>query len=278
MEKTFKLYVSTVIMCIYFCLSQVDMGNAAVKLNNTSRLIEQGDTMVLKVSGTKLKAKWVSSNPTIASVTKKGKVTAKKPGYATIKAKIKGKTLKCKVTVIDANYAQKNTVESFSLNQTELMLNDNETIKLTANILPSNAIDRNVEWISFNPSVALVDQNGNVTGNNKTSATLSTTIQAKCGYLYADCYVTVKGKNVQNVGTTMPNLGTSGSQSNPSGTNYGNTSSPNTKPDYSWPPNNYPSNGIPSDNVNYSNQINGSVLYTVNFNTNGGDAISPPNC
>lgn len=47
-----------------------------------------------------VKATWKSSNPKIASVTSKGKVTAKKKGTATITAKVGKKTYKCKVTVL----------------------------------------------------------------------------------------------------------------------------------------------------------------------------------
>lgn len=47
-----------------------------------------------------VKAIWKSSNPKVASVTSKGKVTAKKKGTATISAKVNGKTYKCKVTVL----------------------------------------------------------------------------------------------------------------------------------------------------------------------------------
>lgn len=48
----------------------------------------------------KTKATWKSSNPKIASVTSKGKVTAKKKGTTTITAKVGKTTYKCKVTVL----------------------------------------------------------------------------------------------------------------------------------------------------------------------------------
>ncbi len=48
------------------------------------------------------KVKWVSSNKKVATVSKKGKVVAKKKGVAMITVKVKGsKTLRCKVTVKD---------------------------------------------------------------------------------------------------------------------------------------------------------------------------------
>ena len=56
-------------------------------------------TLQLKVQYQKGKVKWASSNKKVATVTAKGKVTAKKKGKATISAKVAGKTYKCKITV-----------------------------------------------------------------------------------------------------------------------------------------------------------------------------------
>ncbi len=68
------------------------------KLNKKKVTIEVGGTYTLKVTGTTAKVKWSSTNKKIATV-KNGKVTAKSAGKCTIKAKVSGKTLKCKVTV-----------------------------------------------------------------------------------------------------------------------------------------------------------------------------------
>lgn len=43
-------------------------------------------------------------------------------------------------------------------------MNVGESIQLTATVLPANALFRNVKWISENPTVAKVDENGRVTG------------------------------------------------------------------------------------------------------------------
>lgn len=73
---------------------------ATLKLNKKSLTLETGKTYKLKVKGAgKKKIKWSSSDKDIATVNKSGKVTAKKEGIATIKAKIGRKTLKCNVTV-----------------------------------------------------------------------------------------------------------------------------------------------------------------------------------
>lgn len=72
---------------------------AAVKLNKTKATIYVGSSTTLKVSGTKSKAKWSTSNKKVATITSKGKVTAKKAGTATITAKVSGKKYTCKITV-----------------------------------------------------------------------------------------------------------------------------------------------------------------------------------
>ena len=72
---------------------------ANIKLSKSSLNLYVGKSAKLKVRGTKSRVKWSSSNKSVATVTSKGKVTAKKAGSTTIKAKVGKKTLKCKVTV-----------------------------------------------------------------------------------------------------------------------------------------------------------------------------------
>ena len=75
--------------------------NAAprMRLNKTAVTLIQGKTVKLRVIGTKRKVTWKSSNKKIAKVNKKGVVKALSPGKCTITAKVRGKKLKCKVTV-----------------------------------------------------------------------------------------------------------------------------------------------------------------------------------
>lgn len=72
---------------------------ANIKLSKSSLNLYVGKSATLKVRGVKSRVKWSSSNKSVATVTSKGKVTAKKAGSTTIKAKVGKKTLKCKVTV-----------------------------------------------------------------------------------------------------------------------------------------------------------------------------------
>jgi len=81
----------------------------AIKLNKKTVYLAPKMTVKLKVKGTKKKVTWKSSNKKVATVSKKGKVKAKKTGKVTITAKVKGKKLKCKIIVEkkSANNARK---------------------------------------------------------------------------------------------------------------------------------------------------------------------------
>lgn len=72
---------------------------ATVKLNKSEVTLLTGETVKLKVSGSSATIKWSSSDKTVATVNKKGKVTAVGSGEATITAKVGKKKLTCKVSV-----------------------------------------------------------------------------------------------------------------------------------------------------------------------------------
>lgn len=97
MKNLFKL----LILLLLICIIPAGTANAAVKLNVKNKELEVGQTVTLKVTGTKKVVKWSSSNKQVATVTKKGKVTAKQAGTATITAKVGKKKYKCKVTVTE---------------------------------------------------------------------------------------------------------------------------------------------------------------------------------
>lgn len=87
------------------------------KLNKTKTTITKGFTETLKVNGGKIKS-CTSNNKSVAIVNNNGKITAKKRGKASIKVKLtNGKTLFCKVEVVNNKYSEKKiTVESTQFN------------------------------------------------------------------------------------------------------------------------------------------------------------------
>lgn len=101
--------------------------SAAAKpaLNKTKLTLTVGASATLKVKNAAKKetVKWASSKKTIATVTSKGKVTAKKAGKTVVSATLKkaGKTLKCNVTVKAAASETPNTSTTTTQDITALM-------------------------------------------------------------------------------------------------------------------------------------------------------------
>ena len=101
MKKSKKLLAVLTMMLLIVCMA-VPV-SAAGKINKKKATLKVGQTLQLKVTGTKGKVKWTSSKKSVATVSSKGRVKAKKKGSATITAKIGKKKYTCKVTVKKAS-------------------------------------------------------------------------------------------------------------------------------------------------------------------------------
>ena len=90
----------SVALCFVLIIQCANINAATkVKINKTKASIYVGKTVQLKVTGTKKKVTWKSSNKKIATVTSKGKVKGVKKGTAKITATVSKKKYTCKVTV-----------------------------------------------------------------------------------------------------------------------------------------------------------------------------------
>lgn len=101
--------LSVPVQCVFG--AQDTVRAATIKLNKTSIVLKTGESTKLKITGTKKKVKWSTSNKFVASVNGKGTVAGANAGTAYIYAKVSGKELKCKVTVrnsFDEAKAKKN--------------------------------------------------------------------------------------------------------------------------------------------------------------------------
>lgn len=106
MKKHLSIILSIVLVIIMLIPAQ-HVGAATIKLNKTTISLAESDTFALKLSGTKNKVTWTSSKKTVATVSTKGVVTAKKAGSATITATVSKKKYTCKVTVVEKFNATK---------------------------------------------------------------------------------------------------------------------------------------------------------------------------
>lgn len=113
------------------------------KINKSKVTVYVGQSTVLKVSGTKKKANWKTSNNKVATV-KNGKVTAKKSGTAVITAKVGSKKYTCKVTV--KNPSEKTVVMKVD----KEVINDKEVASITNTYLKQLTIKKDMEDMDDN--------------------------------------------------------------------------------------------------------------------------------
>ena len=172
----------------------------SVKLDRTSLTLTKGKTYTLKttVTGTNKTVSWSSSNSSVASVDKNGKVTAKTKGTATITAKVDGVSASCKVTV---NEPAKTTIK---LDKTKVTLGAGEPCNLKATVSPS----QKVTWTSSNPKLVKVDSNGKLTVTNDIfnyfEVEQTVKITAKAGNATATCTVTTNYERVYHKYAIVP--------------------------------------------------------------------------
>ncbi len=172
----------------------------SVKLNRTSLTLTKGKTYTLKttVTGTNKAVTWSSSNSSVASVDKNGKVTAKTKGTATITAKVDGVSASCKVTV---NEPAKTTIK---LDKTKVTLGIGEPCTLKATVSPS----QKVTWTSSNPKIVKVDSNGKLTVAKDLADYIdieqTVKITAKAGNATATCMVTTNYERVYHKYAIVP--------------------------------------------------------------------------
>ena len=167
-------------------VSQKPIAVSSIKLNLTSLALTKGESQTLIATVTPADAtdgtvSWTSSDPNVASVDSKGKVTATGNGSATITAKAGDQEATCAVTVTVP-------VESISLNKTKLTLNKGDRETLVATVKPNDATEQTVNWSSSDLSVATITTNGMVIAMGGGKATIT----ARIGYESASCEITVK--------------------------------------------------------------------------------------
>ena len=114
---------------------------------------------------------WVSDNPTVATVSTDGIVTAHAKGSATISATtvIGNKTALCTIFVDDPR------PEAITVTPTMLQLQPGHSAVITAYITPANAVNKSIIWQSDNIVVATVSTDGTVIAHSEGIATISAT-------------------------------------------------------------------------------------------------------
>lgn len=170
--KRWKKFTVILLAAIMALAMAVPVSAATVKINKTKATICTGQTMQLKMVGTKAKPKW-SSNSRNAVVNSTGKVTAKARGTATITAKIGKKSYRCMIII-----------ESPKISSTSVSLYKGKTAQLK--MLNTK---QKYRWTSLNTKVAAVSSTGKISGKNVGTAYVSA--RSASGKTFK-CKVTVK--------------------------------------------------------------------------------------
>lgn len=190
-----KLYFILIILSIYSCVEQLPepIAVTSVSLNAEAVEMTEGDelTLIATVSPKDADNKsliWSSSNLSIASVDD-GKITAHKPGKATITVKTDdgGKTATCEVVVTAKIFP----VKEVSLDKKSMEVTLGDEFTLTATIKPDNATNKNLLWSSSNSQVASVNE-GRVVTHQVGKVTI--TAKSEDGGKTASCDVVIKEK------------------------------------------------------------------------------------
>jgi len=92
-------------------------------------------------------------------------------------------------------------ITGVNIQQESLSLNVSDQETLTVNILPDNATNKNVTWISEEEDIATVDENGQVTGISQGETTI--TVITDDGHFTDDCLITVTDQIIPVTGLTL---------------------------------------------------------------------------
>ncbi len=148
------------------CRVKVAKLKSTLKLDKSSIRMNVGSTYRLKKTvwsnnSSNPSVKYTSRNKRIATVgSSSGKITAKRVGSTVITAKTTDAvhaTARCRVTVI-------HRATSISLNKTYAICHIGNTIKLKANLKPSNVSIKKVKWSTSDDKIASVTGTGKITG------------------------------------------------------------------------------------------------------------------
>lgn len=163
-KKLLSVVLSILVLVVMVAVPVSASAAAKPKLNKTKATVTRTKSIKLTLkNATASKVKWSSSKKSVATV-KKGKVTGKKAGKATITAKYKGKKYKCKVTV-KGRVINKN--KTFNVAKGGKI-----TVKLTNSSGKSLTVKK---WKSSNSSIASITSKGVITGKKIGTVTITAT-------------------------------------------------------------------------------------------------------
>ncbi len=177
------------------CLVAVNDPTVAVtgiSLNTSSATVTVGNTLKLTPTITPTDATnktiyWATSNPNVASISG-GLVTAKAVGVVKITARTADGSFAavCWVTV----KSDATAVTGITLDKENATISVGDTLSFTATVLPADAANKNIVWITSNPAIASFSSPGVITANS--AGVVKITARTADGGFAAVCWVEVQ--------------------------------------------------------------------------------------
>ena len=159
-----------------------------IVLNRSAMTLAKGDNEVIAASVLPDDAEdravsWASADSSVCSVTQSGIVTGVSPGETDVVAiSHSGVMAQCSVSVVSP-------VAGLTLDKFSVTLIKGAEEPIQAVVSPSDASDKDVSWVSSDPSVCTVDESGKVTAAGAGQSTV--TAMTREGGFYAECVVKV---------------------------------------------------------------------------------------
>ena len=150
--------------------NEIDMGDYSDTMTVGEKQLLS--VTVLPLDATNQTVTYSSSNTEVATVNGLGRISAVSVGTTTITANCNGITSSINITVVEKK-DDKVEVTNIEISNHEDEVNVDETISLSATVLPSDATDSTVTYTSSNENIATVNSSGEVKGISVGTVTIA---------------------------------------------------------------------------------------------------------
>lgn len=142
-------------VCPYKSLDTITINNPVnnLKLGESIKL----DCYVTSAVGNTIN-NWKSSNTSVATISEDGTIVAKGIGETTITISTNNNSQSFNLSVLPIE------VESINISNKDINIQVGNSCKVEATVMPNNATDKSITWISSDDNVAIVDNSGMILG------------------------------------------------------------------------------------------------------------------
>lgn len=203
----FKVLVLSLSLLILVSCGPINPSNLinALKLDKSTLVIEVGQTEKLNLTFESANKEvpeiiWSTSDVKVAEVDNTGLVKAVATGNCVITAKTKNG----KLSIASNITVKSKAIKELKIDKGSVSLQVGSTEQLNAIISPPDAEVLGIQWVSSDPKIVSIDNNGLIKALSPGKAKIS--LITKDGVLSALCFVTINAKSVKGIKLTKTSL------------------------------------------------------------------------